>query len=108
MTRTLCYYLPSFQLLNMHELGRNNKGRITAAVSKQGIRAIISNCLSNWLHFKRTKRKLSYPKARHVFFFLVFFCFFFLPIVRLSFFVCLSVMHFPFFFGLKRETFWGY
>ena len=42
MTRTLCYYLPSFQLVNMRKLGRNNKGRITAAVSKQGISAINS------------------------------------------------------------------
>ena len=94
MTRTLRYYLPSFQLVNTHELGRNNKSRITAAVSKQGISAIISNCLSNWLHFKRTKRKLSYPKARHVFFVVV--LFFFLPVVRLSFFVCLSVIIYPY------------
>ena len=42
----------------------------TAAVSKQGILSVInSNCLSNCSHFKRTKRKLSYPNARNFWFF---------------------------------------
>ena len=48
MTRTLCYYLPSFQLVDMRELRRNSKSKITAAASKQGIGAINSYCFSNW------------------------------------------------------------